>query len=199
MLEKSAEILLSLKEYTDSWEEIIGEFYMRIISDDSIYLPLNLKGNDAPKFSMEIETILLVIGMSALKKTGMNRKALEKTESVIVRKVYSSIVGDEPELLDAAEETYHEHFDMFEGLVPKIGRDAGEEERKQGVYNEIIGYARYIISQVTHGPEQNYSTVIQNLGVHLLQAADVLSRLAANTTLDGNSILFRNYRFFVKR
>ena len=194
---KSLTLLLNTKEYIEAWEAIIEDFYKRIISDDAIYLPLELEGEKAYQFSFELATVLLVIVLRCIKPSGLYKGAKEKVEELVVEEVYKNLIGNSQETIDMGKKYYQKQYAMFDELIHQDAKD--KRQQTQQMHTEFTGYARYLISTVTSKPEHQYKDVIKNISVYLIEEGTVFAKLVNNTAVDGNSIVFKNYKFLVKQ
>ena len=196
----SMALLLKMDEYVETWCSVIEGLHSEIISDDSIFLPIteNEEGADY-KMSFETRTVLLILAMQMFKRNPMMQKAKTAVEERVTAGVYRAIFQNDDESLAKSLEYYRNRFEMFAEVDVRNGNPEDNEDKKKEIRNDMIGYARYIVSNATAKPETELQDAIQKLSIVLLKAANVFAHFSKNTTLDGNGILFKKYRFYVKR
>jgi len=197
-IKNSLALSLKLDEYVDTWCSVIEDFYRQIVSDDKVFLPLTETKEAEYKLSYEIRTVLLLLAMKMFKSTSMNERAKLTVEDKVVDGVYRVIVPEDEEVLEQSKEYYRNRYEMFEEVDVYSSNDS-KKEAKQAVRDDMIGYARYVISNVTDKPEADLKDTITALSVHLMKAANTFAYFSNNTTLDGNGLLLRRYKFYVKR
>lgn len=191
--EISPKLLLTFGEYTDTWVKLVQEYYQRAVSNDGIYTPLELKEEGAMRFSMELGSVLLVIAMRAWKKKRIQKDGvIEQLEQAVVEKTYRAIFAEDDETLAACKEFYEARYRMFEQLAPNVAK--GEKQ----IRTNLIGFARYVVSQSSDKPEEENVSAIEHLSVLLLAAAGSFKRLTDNSTLDPNTV-FGKPKFIVQK
>ena len=191
--EISPKLLLNFGEYADTWVKLVQEYYQRAISNDEIYTPLELKEEGAMRFSMELGSVLLVIAMRAWRKKRIQREGVTAlVEQTVVEKTYRAIFAEDDETLAACKEFYEARYRMFEQLAPNVAR--GEKQ----IRTNLIGFARYVVSQSSEKSEEENVAVIERLSVLLIAAAASFKRLTDNSTPDPNTV-FGKPKFIVQK
>ena len=191
--EISPKLLLNFGEYADTWVKLVQEYYQRAISNDEIYTPLELKEEGAMRFSMELGSVLLVIAMRAWRKKRIQREGVTAlVEQTVVEKTYRAIFAEDDETLAACKEFYESRYRMFEQLAPNVAK--GEKQ----IRTNLIGFARYVVSQSSEKSEEENVAVIERLSVLLIAAAASFKRLTDNSTPDPNTV-FGKPKFIVQK
>ena len=191
--EISPKLLLNFGEYADTWVKLVQEYYQRAISNDEIYTPLELKEEGAMRFSMELGSVLLVIAMRAWRKKRIQREGVTAlVEQTVVEKTYRAIFAEDDETLAACKEFYEARYRMFEQLAPNVAK--GEKQ----IRTNLIGFARYVVSQSSEKSEEENVAVIERLSVLLIAAAASFKRLTDNSTPDPNTV-FGKPKFIVQK
>lgn len=189
---KRMELLLKFDEYVETWQTLITEYYQRIISDDDIYVALQLDEENAMRFSMELGTVLLVMAMRDFKEKKLKSAHKDAVERELVQKVYRSIFADDEETVAACEEFYKNRFAMLGQLAPTKSETTAEKRQKN-----LLGFARYVVAQCSEKTELGNARVIEKLGVHLTQASGSFIRLIQNTDPDVNGLPTKNKPRFI--
>ena len=191
--EISPKLLLNFGEYADTWVKLVQEYYQRAVSNDEIYTPLELKEEGAMRFSMELGSVLLVIAMRAWRKKRIQKDGVtELVEQAVIEKTYRAIFAEDDETLSACKEFYEARYRMFDQLAPNVAK--GEKQ----IRSNLIGFARYVISQSSDKTEEENVAVIERLSVLLIAAAASFKRLTDNSTLDPNTV-FGKPKFIVQK
>ncbi|MEA4932619.1 MAG: hypothetical protein VB071_03400 [Lawsonibacter sp.] len=191
---KSPELLLKCEEYVDTWDSLIQAFYRRIISDDAVYAALHLDENGNMRFSMELGTVLLVMAMRAWNRKKLREDIRKKVEANITHVVCTGLFAADGETLQACLDLYAARYRLLGELSPLDAAKNADQRRAQ-----IIGFARFTVAQCSDREEKQNAAVIEKLSVHLIAATETFLRLTDNTTLDGNSLLGKKFRFIVKK
>ena len=191
--EISPKLLLTFNEFADTWVKLVQEYYQRAVSNDEIYTPLELKEEGAMRFSMELGSVLLVIAMRAWRKKRIQKDGVtELVEQAVIEKTYRAIFAEDDETLSACKEFYEARYRMFDQLAPNVAK--GEKQ----IRSNLIGFARYVISQSSDKTEEENVAVIERLSVLLIAAAASFKRLTDNSTLDPNTV-FGKPKFIVQK
>lgn len=178
--ELSARLQLKFKEYVETWSGLLSECYARGL-DKSITDDLDLDEDRLVKYSMELASVVLVIGMRLWMSCKIQADAKEKVRSAVTDAFYREIYSDSSseEFLSGCRDFFNERYKTFAGLCPNLG---GKDKEKQRV--ELVGMARYICAQVSAKPEEQNIGVFEKLGLVLINTMLLSSRLSGNSSLD---------------
>jgi hypothetical protein len=178
--ELSARLQLKFKEYVETWNGLLSECYARGL-DKSITDDLELNEDGLVRYSMELASVVLVIGMRLWMGCKIQADAKEKVRAAVVDAFYREIYGDSSseEFLSGCRDFFNERYKTFTGLCPNLG---GKDKEKQRV--ELVGMARYICAQVSAKPEEQNIRVFEKLGLVLINTMLLSSRLSGNSSLD---------------
>lgn len=190
---RQPELLLSFDEFVDTWVQLISEFYQRGISDDGIYLALDLDEQGAMRFPMELCTVILVLAMRTWSAKRLHEGSRERVLEAVVGNAYRHIFAEDEETLAACMEFYRARYAMFMEILP--GGSKNEKQLRQ----ELIGFSRYTVSQCSARPEAENAGIIERLSILLITAAGSFERLMHGSTLDGNSAFVGKPKFIVRK
>lgn len=191
--EISPKLLLNFGDYADTWVKLVQEYYQRGASNDDIYAALGLKEENALRFTMEFVSVLLVIGMRAWGTKRFNRDEIRTlVEDAVVEKSYRVIFAEDEATLSACKEFYAARYQMFNQLAPNNAKN------EKQIRTNLIGFARYVVSQCSERTEEENVAVIEHLSVLLIAAAGSFKRLTDNSTVDPNTV-FGKPKFIVQK
>jgi hypothetical protein len=190
--EISPKLLLNFNEFTDTWGKLVKEYYQRGVSNDDIFAALELTDEGGMRFSMELASVLLVIAMRAWKKKRIKDEVKKQVEDAVVEKTYRAVFAEDDETLSACKEFYEARYRMFAELAPN------SEKNEKQIRNNLIGFARYVVSQCSERSEQENTAIIEKLSVLLIAAAGSFKRLTDSSTPDPNTV-FGKPRFIVQK
>ncbi|MEA5047307.1 MAG: hypothetical protein VB034_01735 [Eubacteriales bacterium] len=191
--EISPKLLLNFEEYTDTWVKLVKEYYQRGVSNDDIYLALQLHEEGAMRFSMELGSVLLVIAMRAWGTKRFQKDETRKlVEDTVVEKTYREIFAENEETLSACKDFYAARFQLFSQLAPNNAKN------EKQIRTNLIGFARYVVSQCSERAEEENAAIIEHLSVLLIAAAGSFKRLTDNSTIDPNTV-FGKPKFIVQK
>ena len=177
--ELSAKLQLKFGEYTETWSGLLSECYSRGL-DNSITGDLGLDEAGLVKYSMELASVILVIGMRLWMGCKIQAEVKEKVRTAVVDAFYREIYSDSSEeFLSGCGEFFNERYKIFAGFCPHL---EGKNREKQRV--ELIGMARYICAQVSEKPEERNVGVFEKLALVLTNTMLLSSRLSRNSSLD---------------
>jgi hypothetical protein len=177
--ELSAKLQLKFREYVETWSGLLSECYSRGL-DGSITGDLDLDEDGLVKYSMELASVTLVIGMRIWTGCKIQAEVKEKVRAAVVDAFYREIYsGGSEEFLSGCKDFFNERYKTFTGLCPNLD---GKNKEKQRV--ELVGMARYICAQVSTQPEERNVGVFEKLGLALTNTALLGSRLSRNSSLD---------------
>lgn len=191
--EISPKLLLNFNEYADTWVKLVEEYYQRGVSNDQIYAALELNDESAMRFTMELVSVLLVIAMRAWGTKRFNKDETRKlVEDAVADKTYRQIFAEDEETLSACKEFYAARYQMFNQLAPNNAKS------EKVIRANLIGFARYVVSQCSERSEDENVAVIEHLSVLLIAAAGSFKRLTDNSTIDPNTV-FGKPKFIVQK
>lgn len=191
--EISPKLLLNFGEYADTWVKLVQEYYQRCVSNDQIYAALELNDESAMRFTMEFVSVLLIIAMRSWGTKRFNKDETKKlVEDAVVEKTYRVIFAEDEETLSACKEFYAARYQMFDQLAPNSAKS------EKAIRANLIGFARYVVSQCSERAEEENAAVIEHMSVLLIAAAGSFKRLTDNSTIDPNTV-FGKPRFIVQK
>jgi hypothetical protein len=177
--ELSAKLQLKFREYVETWSALLSECYSRGL-DSSITDDLGLDEDGLVKYSMELASVILVIGMRLWMGGKIQAEVKEKVRTAVVDAFYREIYSDgSEEFLSGCRDFFNERYKTFAGLCPNLD---GKNKEKQRV--ELVGMARYICAQVSEKPEERNVGVFEKLGLVLINTMLLSFRLRDNSSLD---------------
>ncbi|MDR1507682.1 MAG: hypothetical protein LBI67_11330 [Treponema sp.] len=176
--ELSAKLQLKFGEYIETWSGLLSECYSRGL-DKSVTGDLDMDEEALVKYSMELASVILVIGMRLWMGCKVQAEVKEKVRLAVVDAFYREIYGSNGEFLAGCADFFSEKYKTFAELCPHLN---GKDREKQRM--ELVGMARYICAQVSAKPEERNVGVFERLGVVLDNTAIISARLSRNTSLD---------------
>lgn len=191
--EISPKLLLNFNEYADTWVKLVEEYYQRGVSNDQIFAALELNDESAMRFTMEFVSVLLIIAMRAWGTKRFNKDETRTlVEDAVVEKAYRVIFAEDEETLSACKEFYTARYQMFNQLAPNNAKS------EKAIRANLIGFARYVVSQCSARAEEENAAVIEHMSVLLIAAAGSFKRLTDNSTIDPNTV-FGKPKFIVQK
>lgn len=173
---------LSFTEYVQTWAGLIYEFYQQTMCDESISKALEIDQDNQLRFSLELATVLVIIAVMSFDAkpklvTGKTRvKLMEKLVDESYRKI---VAGDDEELREVCKAFYQTKYRMFSGLCKNLSSD--KEERRR---SDLVGFARYLVAQVSSRQEEDNMVALKELGVMLCMASEAFMHLLHNSQQD---------------
>ncbi|HWP22249.1 MAG TPA: hypothetical protein VN417_05830 [Candidatus Cryosericum sp.] len=191
--EISPKLLLNFNEYADTWVKLVQEYYQRSVSNNQIYAALELNDEGAMRFTMEFVSVLLIIAMRAWGTKRFNKDETRSlVEDAVVEKAYRVIFAEDEETLSACKEFYAARYQMLNQLAPNNAKS------EKAIRANLIGFARYVVSQCSDRAEEENAAVIEHMSVLLIAAAGSFKRLTDNSTIDPNTV-FGKPKFIVQK
>lgn len=191
--EISPKLLLNFNEYADTWVKLVEEYYQRGVSNNQIYAALELNDESAMRFTMEFVSVLMIIAMRAWGTKRFNKDETRTlVEDAVVEKAYRVIFAEDEETLTACKEFYAARYQMFNQLAPNNAKS------EKAIRANLIGFARYVVSQCSERAEEENAAVIEHMSVLLIAAAGSFKRLTDNSTIDPNTV-FGKPKFIVQK
>jgi hypothetical protein len=177
--ELSAKLQLKFREYVETWSGLLSECYSRGL-DNSITGDLGLDEDGLVKYSMELASVIMVIGMRLWTSCKIQTEVKEKVRTAVTDAFYREIYNESSEeFLSGCRDFFNGRYETFAGLCPNLD---GKNKEKQRV--ELVGMARYICAQVSAKPEEQNVKVLEKLGLVLINTMLLSSRLRDNSSLD---------------
>lgn len=170
---------LSFQEYTDAWVSVIYEYYQQGVCSETLPEKMGLDEEGMSRFSLEYGTILTVAAILSLeaKPKLVVDKARQNLIDNVVRGFYQKAVAD------ADEETIsfcRQFFDSRMGIFGQICRNIYSTDPKKR-QTDAVGFARYILSQVSDREEKDNTEAMKELGILITSASDSFIRLVGNS------------------
>ena len=172
---------LSMDEYIDTISGLVMEYYGRAAEDKKLMQELHMNREEENRFTVEYLTVLLVIealSWNAKPKLTSEKYRLQIQEAV-ARKVYGELVGTEHTSVEECIKFYQARLGMFGQMSKQIWQSEPEARQR-----DIVGFARYLLSQVSVRSEQEGIQALKYLGFHLSSATDSFYALITNTVQD---------------
>jgi hypothetical protein len=178
--EISARLQLKFDEYIETWSGLLTECYSRGL-DKPITDALELDDEGLVKYSMELASVILVIGMRLWTKSRISSDIKEKVREAVVDSFYREIYSDKTgtDFLSGCMDFFTEGYKTFSELCPNLG---GKDKEKQRI--ELVGLARYICAQVSKKPEEKNMGVFEKIGLVLISTMVSSEKLTRNSSLD---------------
>jgi hypothetical protein len=176
--ELSAKLQLKFNEYIETWSSLLSECYSRGL-DKSVIKDLELDEEDLVKYSMELASVILVIGIRLWMSCKIQAEVKEKVRLAVVDAFYGEIYSGSGDFLSECRDFFNDRYKTFVDLCPNL---AGKNKEKQRM--ELVGLARYICAQVSSKPEDRNIAVFEKLGLVLINTMLLSSRLSRNSSLD---------------
>lgn len=189
---KGQKITISGDEFADVIEELVHEYYNRIISDDEVYLALNLKNEKKNVFSLELSIVLSIIAIRlfSIRHNNINLKAYARER--ILKKNETDIFKFKEDDINTYEELFDKRYNMFSELIP-------EQKSSFEIRSQLLGFTRYLISQFSDKPEDDNKEIITKCSTYIVEFGDIISRLIANSRLKVTSAWTGKYEFIVTK
>lgn len=170
---------LSFKEYTEAWVSVIYEFYQQGVCSEELQQEMALTEDQASQFSLEYGTVLLtaaILCMDAKPKLVVDRAKTELINS-IVRSFYSRMISDaDAQTLDSCKKFFDTKMLIF-GQICRNIYSTNPQKRQ----TDALGFARYILSQVSDRSEEKNTGALKELGILITSASDAFIRLVINS------------------
>lgn len=177
-------IQLSFEEYVDVWENLAGEFFQRCISDDKFFDMLMFSEEMSARFSIELATVILIIAMLCWNEKQINDKIQNKVTEAVIQSFYEHLIpGAKKDMIKECVDFYHSKYSIFSEIFKSMDSESKEKRKTRS-----IGFARYLIAQVSPDDEQNNPKVIEHLSIRLSEAESAFARLTENSSLDVISV-----------
>lgn len=173
---------LSFTEYIQTWSGLINEFYQQTVCDESLSKALEIDHHNQLRFSLEVATVLVMIAVMSLdaKPKLVTGKTREKLVEKLVDESYGTMVaGENKELREMCKAFYQTKYQMFSGVCKNLSSD--KEERRR---SDLIGFARYVVAQVSGRREEDNTVALKELGVILCTASEAFMHLLNNSQQD---------------
>lgn len=177
-----ATLQLSMKEYIETISSLVLEHYQRAMSDDALFRDLAMTPEGESHFSVEYSTLLLVMASLSFKQKPKltSEKHLKEIQDGAAKGTYQKILDatDEDTLTNCIN-FFHAKLTVFEQICQNIYQTDAAARQK-----DILGFARYLASQVSPLEEQDLTQALKRLGILLSTASDTFVTLVANTVQD---------------
>ena len=191
MKKKSEKVTITGEEYSDILVDILHEYYNRIVSDDDIFLALDLKRKGTGKFAVDLSIVLAVMALRLFSLKHNNDGLKGFTRNHILQKIETSIFKFDGTEKDNYEDLFDQKYNMFASLVQK-------EKTSYDVRTAFVGFARYLVSQYSDKDEEENSEVIQKMSAHIVEYGEIISKFIANSKIKTGSALVGKYEYVVK-
>lgn len=189
---KGQKITISGYELADVIEELVHEYYNRIISDDEVYLALNLKNEKKNEFSLELSIVLSIIAIRLFSIRHNNANLKTYVRERILKKNETDIFKFKEDDINTYEELFDKRYNMFSELIP-------EQKSSFEIRSQLLGFTRYLISQFSDKPEDDNKEIITKCSTYIVEFGDIISRLIANSRLKVTSAWTGKYEFVVTK
>ncbi len=174
---------INFKEYIETWGNLIHAFYQEGMSDEELFQGMELTPEGEVKFSLELATVLTLIAVlsfTSKPKLCSTEKHVTVLLDRIVEDVYRRV------LPDADEETINGckgYFESKRAIFSQICKNiySTNPSKRQP---ELVGFARYLVAQVSAKEEASNMEALKRMGVLLSSASDAYMTLLSNSTQD---------------
>lgn len=174
---------ISFKEYVETWGNLIHTFYQEGMSDEELFRDLAMTQEGEVRFSLELATILSLIAVMSFAskpKLCTTEKHVDILLDRIVEDVYQRILPDaDAETLKGCKAYFDGKRTIFSQICKNI-YSTNPTKRQP----ELVGFARYLVAQVSSKEEASNVVALQWLGILLSSASDAYMTLLGNTTQD---------------
>lgn len=176
-------IQLPYKEYLETWTNLIHTFYQEGMSNDILFENLEMTPEGEVHFSLELTTVLTLIAVMSFEakpKLCTDTKQRDKLLERIVEEAYKKILPDaDAETLNSCIGYFQARKNIFTQICKNIY--STNPKKRQ---TDLVGFARYLASQVSSKDEESKAVALEHLGILLSSASDAYMMLLENTTQD---------------
>ena len=177
-------VQLTFDEYVDLWQKLVNEFYRRCMGDEKLFNMLLLPDEMYARFSIESATVILMIAMYNLSEKDMHKKTRNSVMDAVVLSFYDHLFPDAPEdMIKGCVDFFNSKYKVFSEIFRRVG-----EKNKEKHKTKLIGFARYLIAQVSPDDEKGNPEAIEHLSILLLEAESAFSKLVRNSSQDAIGI-----------
>jgi len=173
-------VQLTFDEYVDVWQQLVNEFYCRCMGDKKLFNMLLLSDEMYARFSIESATIILLIAMYNLSEKDMHKKTKSSVKDAVVPAFYEHLFPDAPEdVIKGFVDFFNSKYKLFSEVFRCM-----DGKNKEKYKTKLIGFARYLIAQVSPDDEKGNPEAIEHLSILLFEAESAFSKLVKNSSQD---------------
>jgi len=191
---KGEKITVTGEEYCEIVGDLVKEYRNRIISDDDIFLTLDLNKEikNASKFELELCVILTVIAMRLFGIKHTNDKIQGFVSMNVLARVGKTVFNFKSKEQEQFENLYFEKVEVFKQIAP-TGKSSFE------IRSSWLGFARYLVSLFSDKEEEDNKELIQKLSTYIVEFADIMGMFFASSRTKVSAAWAGKYEFVITK